>query len=123
MRLRVDRNPDIAQDSGSTHRASPRSDEMCSKKELTMADDDRDFIERAESVNEKLNGKPMPVDEMAEKFALYGLKKRADALESFDAELRGEIGSGSHSLRRHVELMELRKKMRRVHEALRKAKR
>ncbi len=88
-----------------------------------MADDSRDFIERVESVNEKLSGKSMPLDEMAESFALYGLKRRAAALESFDAELRGEIGSGSHSLRRHAQLMALRKKMGSVHAALRKAKR
>jgi hypothetical protein len=88
-----------------------------------MAHDDRDFIERTESVTEKLNGQPMPIDEMAKKFALYGLKKRAAALESFDSELRGEIDSGSHSLRRHVQLMTLRKKMGGVHDALRKAKR
>lgn len=88
-----------------------------------MADDNRDFIERAESINEKLNGKPMPIDEMADNFALYGLKKRAAALENFDAELRGEIDSGAHSLRRRVQLMSLRKKMGGVHEALRKAKR
>jgi hypothetical protein len=65
----------------------------------------------------------MPIDEMAEKFALFGLKKRAAALESFDAELSGEIDSGSYSLRRHVQLMTLRKKMGGVHDALRKAKR
>jgi len=88
-----------------------------------MADDDRDFIERVESVNEKLSGKPMPTDEMAEKFALYGLKKRAAALESFDAELRGDIDSGPHNLRRRVQLMSLRRKMGGVHDALRKAKR
>jgi hypothetical protein len=88
-----------------------------------MANDDRDFIERTESVTEKLNGEPMSVEEMADNFALYGLKKRAAALENFDAELRGEIASGSHNLRRQVQLMELRKKMGGVHEALRKAKR
>jgi hypothetical protein len=37
--------------------------------------------------------------------------------------LRSEIGSGSHSLRRHAELMTLRKKLGGVHEALRRAKR
>jgi hypothetical protein len=88
-----------------------------------MAEDDRDFIERADSENERLNGKPMAIDQMAENFALFGLKKRAAALESFDAELRGEIDSGSHSLRRRVQLMALRKKMGGVHEALRKARR
>ena len=88
-----------------------------------MADDDRDFIERAESLTSKLNGKPDLIDEIAGNFALYGLKKRADTLEDFDTELRGEIDSGSHSLRRRVQLMTLRKKMSGVHEALRKAKR
>jgi hypothetical protein len=88
-----------------------------------MADDDRDFIERAESVTEKLQGKPMRTDAIADNFALYGLKKRAAALTNFDAELRSEIDSGSHSLRRRAQLIGLRKKMGSVHEALRKAKR
>jgi hypothetical protein len=88
-----------------------------------MADDDRDFIERAESVTEKLQGKPMSIDNVADNFALYGLKKRVTALTNFDAELRSEIDSGSHSLRRRAQLLGLRKKMGSVHEALRKAKR
>ncbi len=88
-----------------------------------METDERNFIERAESETEKLYGEPMSIDEMVDDFALYGLKKRAAALENLDAELRGEIGSGSHSLRRHAQLMALRKKMGGVHEALRKAKR
>ena len=88
-----------------------------------MAHDDRDFIERAESVTEKANRQPMPIDELAEKFALYGLQKRVTALEGFDAELRGEIDSGTHNLRRRVQLMTLRRKMGGVHDALRKAKR
>jgi hypothetical protein len=85
--------------------------------------DDQNFIERAESETAKLYGEPMSIDEMVDDFALYGLKKRTEALESLDVELRGEIGSGAHSLRRHAQLMTLRKKMGSVHEALRKAKR
>ena len=88
-----------------------------------MADDDRDFIERDESMAGKLSGKPTSIDQIAEDFALYGLKKRAATLDDFDTELRGEIGSGSHSLRRSVQLMTLRQKMGGIHEALRKAKR
>jgi hypothetical protein len=86
-------------------------------------EDDRNFIERAQSVTEKLDGEPMSVEEMVDDFALYGLKKRADALENLDAEMRGEIGSGAHSLRRHARLIGLRQKMGDVHAALRKAKR
>ena len=88
-----------------------------------MAEDDRDFIERAESQTKKLYGEPMPIDEIADNFALYGLKKRAATLENLDTEMRGEIGSGSHSLRRHAQLMALRQKMGSIHESLRKAKR
>jgi hypothetical protein len=88
-----------------------------------MTDDEHDFIERTQSANEKLNVSSMTIDEIADNFALYGLEKRAAMLESFDAELRGEIGSGSHSLRRHAQLMALRKKIGGLHEALRKARR
>jgi hypothetical protein len=88
-----------------------------------MADDDRDFIERSESLTDKLYGKAASIDELADSFALYGLKKRAATLEDFDTELRGDIDSGAHNLRRHVQLITLRQKMGGVHEALRKAKR
>ena len=88
-----------------------------------MSSDDRDMIERAESTGENFYGEPMPVQEIADNFALYGLKKRVAALEQFDAELRGEIDSSPHCLRRRVQMMELRRKMGGVHEALRKARR
>ncbi len=88
-----------------------------------MSEDDRDFIERSQSLTGKLYGKPASIDQIADQFALHGLKKRADALEDVDAELRGEIDSSHHSLRRRVQLMALRRKMGSVHEALRKAKR
>jgi len=88
-----------------------------------MAGDDRDFFERAESASEKRHGQPSDIEKMAEDFALYGLKKRAAMLEGFDAELGGEIGSGSHSLRHHARLMMLRRKLGGLHEALRKANR
>lgn len=88
-----------------------------------MAEDDRDFIDRADSITAMLYGKPASTDQVAENFALYGLKKRAETLDSFDTELRGEIDSSAHSLRRRAQLMALRKKMGGVHEALRKARR
>jgi hypothetical protein len=88
-----------------------------------MSDDDRDFIERAASTAEKLHGSSPDNDNMIENFALCGLKKRASVLDGLDAELRGEIGSGAHSLRRRVQLMTLRRRMGGVHEALRKARR
>ena len=92
-------------------------------REGSDVNDDRDFIERAESLTEKFYGKPASINQIADNFALYGVRKRAATLEDLDTELRGEIGSGSHSLRRRVQLMTLRRKMGGVHEALRKAKR
>lgn len=88
-----------------------------------MQEDERDLIERSSSVAEKLHGEPMTIDEIANNFALLGLEKRTAALEKFDSDLRGEIDSSPHSLRRRVQLMALRKTMRGVHEALRKARR
>ena len=84
---------------------------------------DRNFIERAESETQKLYGEPTSAEEMADNFALYGLKKRAVALENLDTELQGEIGSGAHALRRHARLIGLRQKMDDVHLAMRKARR
>jgi len=88
-----------------------------------MSEDDRNFIERAESITGNLYGEPMSPDRIAENFALYGLRKRVAALEQFDAELAGEIDSSPHSLRKRVQLVELRRRMGGLHEALRKAKR
>jgi hypothetical protein len=93
------------------------------RQEFQMAEDDRNIVERVGSVAEKGNDEPISIDDIANNFALYGLEKRAMALERFDAELRGEIDSGAHSLRRHAQLMALRKKMGGVHESLRKARR
>jgi hypothetical protein len=88
-----------------------------------MAEDDRDFIERAASAHEKLDGRAADMDKMVENFALCGLTKRAEMLESLDDELRGEINSSPQALRRRAQLMGLRRTMGSLHEALRKAKR
>lgn len=88
-----------------------------------MIDDDRDFIDRTESTTEKLYGRPMAAEDIADNFALYGLKKRAETLEDMDAELRGDVDSSPRNLRRRVQLMALRRKMGGVHAALRKARR
>ena len=86
-----------------------------------IQDDDRDFVDRARSISDKVSGEPMPIDKIADNFALYGLRKRVATLEQFDDELRGEIDASSHGLRKRVRLMELRQKMGGIHEALRKA--
>jgi hypothetical protein len=88
-----------------------------------MAEDNRDFIERAASAAEKLHGEPPDVDKMVENFALFGLKKRAGILDSLDGELCGDIDSSPHNLRRRAQLIELRRKMDSVHGALRNANR
>jgi hypothetical protein len=88
-----------------------------------MSEDNRNFIERAESITGNLYGEPMSPDRIAENFALYGLKKRVAALERFDAELGGDIDSSPHALRKRVQLVELRRRMGSLHEALRKARR
>lgn len=88
-----------------------------------MSKDERNFVDRAESITGNLYGEPMSPERIAENFALYGLKKRVAALERFDAELGGEIDSSPHNLRKRVQLVDLRRRMGDLHEALRKAKR
>lgn len=88
-----------------------------------MPEHETDLIDHSESITEKLYGEAMSIDKIADDFALYGLKKRVVALEKFDNELRGEIDASPHSLRRRAQLMELRRKMGGIHDALRKAKR
>ncbi|SEM31512.1 hypothetical protein [Bradyrhizobium sp. OK095] len=88
-----------------------------------MSEDDKNFIERAESISTNLYGEPMSPERIAENFALYGLKKRMAALERFDTELGGEIDSSPHNLRKRVQLVDLRRRMGSLHEALRKANR
>jgi hypothetical protein len=88
-----------------------------------MADDNRDFVQRADSLTGNLYGEPMTMGQIADNFALYSLGKRAAALENLDAELRGDVDSSPHSLRRRVQLMDLRRQMGDMHEALRKARR
>jgi hypothetical protein len=96
---------------------------QASEERNVMSDEQHGLIERTESSAANPVGKSATINQMADNFALYGPKKRAAALDSLDAELRGDINSGSHSLRRRVQLMALRKKMCGVHEVLRKAKR
>jgi hypothetical protein len=88
-----------------------------------MSDDERNFIERAESITGNLYGEPMTPERIADNFALYGLRRRVAALERFDAELQDDIDSSPHSLRKRVQLVDLRRRIGDVHEALRKAKR
>ena len=76
-----------------------------------MRECNRDFIERAASITGRLYGEPMSPNRIAENFALYGLKRRAAALEHLDDEMRGEIDSSPNNLRRRVQLMELRRKI------------
>lgn len=88
-----------------------------------MSEDERNFIDRAESITGNLYGEPMSPDRIAENFALYGLRKRVAALERFDAELGEDIDSSPHSLRKRVQLADLRRRMGDLHEALRNANR
>ena len=80
--------------------------------------DDRDFLARATSLNQQIHGREMSADHIASAFSLYGLEKRAVALEALDAELAGDSNT---SLRRRAELLTLRRKMGDIHSTLRKA--
>lgn len=80
--------------------------------------DDRDFLERATSLNKQIQGREIGADHVASAFSLYGLERRAVALEALDAELAGDKDL---SLRRRAELLTLRRKMGDIHTSLRRA--
>ncbi len=82
--------------------------------------DERDYLERTNSIWQKANGETASLNELADAFALYGPEKRIAALDQFDSELSG---GQSGSLRRHHELHSLRRKMGSIHSALMKANR
>jgi hypothetical protein len=82
--------------------------------------DERDYLERTDSIWQKAHGETAGLDELADAFALYGPEKRIAALDQFDAELSG---GQSGTLRRHHELHSLRRKMGNIHSALMKANR
>lgn len=82
--------------------------------------DERDYLERADSIWQKANGESASLDELADSFALYAPEKRIAALDQFDAELSG---GQAGSLRRHHELHSLRRKMGNIHSTLMRAKR
>jgi hypothetical protein len=82
--------------------------------------DERDYLERTDSIWQKANGDTASLDELADAFALYGPEKRIAALDQFDAELSG---GQAGNRRRHHELHSLRRKMGNIHGALMKAKR
>jgi len=84
-----------------------------------MPETDPDFLDRSDAITEHLYGKPMSLERIADNFALYGLQKRAAALESFDRELRGEVDSSPNGLRKRAQLIGLRRQLGRVHESLR----
>ncbi|WP_431204327.1 hypothetical protein ACQ86E_04195 [Bradyrhizobium betae] len=123
----ANRATDIFPAIGNLHRSKGRTYRLIKvnlrQGNLTMSEDERNFIERAASITGNLYGEPMSPERIAENFALYGLKKRVAALERFDAELGGDIDSSPHSLRKRVQLVDLRRRMGGLHEALRNAKR
>lgn len=86
-------------------------------------DSDQDFVAHAGPAAEELHELSPDDSKTVENFALCGPKRRAGLLQGLDAELRGEVDSSPNSLRRRLRLRELRRTMRGVHEALRKARR
>ena len=88
-----------------------------------MPDDDRDFIERANSVAEKLHGEPMTTEEIAKEFRAFWIAEAHGCSRKIRHRTARRDRFSPHSLRRRVQLMALRKKMGGVHEALRKARR
>lgn len=87
--------------------------------------DDRNYIDRARSLAEKLTGETREqVDaELPIKFALHGLERRAQILDEIDRTMpNGEIDELDHAqVRDEFDKLQLRHRLYEIHETLRKA--
>jgi hypothetical protein len=82
--------------------------------------DERDYLERSQSNAQKLIGRRMSDDELANNFILYGLKKRAGILEAMDAEPKDETVFEETAMRAALDRAIRRERLGDIHEALRK---
>jgi hypothetical protein len=85
--------------------------------------DDRDFIERTQSLSEKVEGRRMSQDELVNAFAMYSPEQRIALLETLDGETGGAIAGGANSVREGAEKWRLRQRLGATHDLLRKANR
>jgi hypothetical protein len=79
--------------------------------------DTPDFLERADNISKNWTGEGIDHGQVVERFHLYSLEKRAEALDAFDSELRT---ADTSNLRRYSKLVALRRDMDHVHHNLRK---
>lgn len=79
--------------------------------------DERSYIERSQSMAQKLHGRYATTHEMASEFATYDLLRRAQSLDAID----GELNNDNMSIRQRAEMFAKRRKLNDVHEALRGA--
>ncbi|MBR1005083.1 hypothetical protein ABIF65_003818 [Bradyrhizobium japonicum] len=83
-----------------------------------MADDDRNFVDRARDVSKNWDGEEMTPDGMLQEFQLYGYAKRSTFLDQIDKDYQN---ADTSDLRKYHELVTLRRNMQQVHHTLRKA--
>lgn len=83
--------------------------------------DERNFIDRSQSMAEKMTGKPASVDDMVSEFSKYSLERRASALDAIDADLSSDEPLRMEDLRKQVKILNHRRALGAAHEALRRA--
>ena len=83
--------------------------------------DERTFLEKSNSMAEKMTGKPASVDDMVTEFSKYGLERRANALDAIDADLSSDEPLTMSDMRKQVKILQQRRALGAAHEALRRA--
>lgn len=83
--------------------------------------DERTFLEKSNSMTEKMTGKPASVDDMVKEFSKYDLERRANALDAIDADMSIDEPIGLTDLRKQVRILQQRRALGAAHEAMRRA--
>jgi hypothetical protein len=84
-----------------------------------MSDDDyTDFFEAQNDMSQKWFGKDWTAESVTQRFPLFGMAKRIEALDGLDVAMRKMDSSGN--LRKSAEMLALRRQLTDTHHALRK---
>jgi len=86
-----------------------------------MSEDERSYLQRLNDLGRKRTGRDLSDDEVAAEFALHGLARRAEILDTIEREeLSGEISDDGAALRQAGRRMRTLQSLRDAHEKLRR---
>lgn len=88
-----------------------------------MSEDNRNFVERSESLTQLSMGRSATPDEIVKEFAKQGSARRVSIIDQLDSDLASDepLSLGTNEFRRVQKMRSHRRAFGNVHEALRRA--